>query len=177
MVLLTEIKTSHVLYPCVESLLNSAFPSNERRDDAMQRFYTENKDNFHCLVATIDNSFVGFITYWELTGFLYIEHLAVSSLYRCRGYGHEMLKRFMAFAPSPIVLEVEPPVDLVCKKRISFYQRCGMVLWDCDYLQPPYKLSDEWIKLCLMRTESFSVSYSCVQAEIYREVYGIDLLN
>lgn len=176
MVRFAEIKSNHKFYSCVERLLHSDFPSNERRDDANQRIYTDTKKEFHCVVATGNGIFIGFMTYWELDGFQYVEHLAIDSRYRSRGYGGRLLGWLISLSVKPIVLEVEPPIDVVCQKRISFYRRCGLILWDCEYLQPPYRPSDGWIKLCLMATVQFSSQlYSHVQMEIYRKVYGIDL--
>ncbi|MBQ8606922.1 MAG: GNAT family N-acetyltransferase [Bacteroidaceae bacterium] len=172
-----EINSRHVLYSFVEDLLHQAFPENERRDDEMQRHNTDNHPLFHCCLIRDEevSSPIGLLTYWDFSHYLYIEHLAVSPDLQGKGYGKRLLTEFIHDKKRPIVLEVEHPNGLLSRKRISFYQRCGLQLWECDYLQPPYRPKDLPIPLYLMATNElvFNRDYSDICQTIHRVVYGI----
>ena len=82
-----EINCHSAEYLFVESLLHSAFPEDERRDDDEQRRYTLDEDKFHTLLVSLDDEPVGLLTYWQFNGYRYIEHFAVSPQKRCGGLG------------------------------------------------------------------------------------------
>ena len=175
MVTLQEIKTGHKYYTFVEQLLHAAFPENERRDDDMQRWNTDNEEQFHCLLVLDEENPVGLLTYWNFNTFIYIEHLAIDQTLRNKGYGKEALHTFFKTqARTPIVLEVEHPTDETSRRRIVFYERCGLILWECDYQQPPYRNCDNWFPMYLMATPplSFEEDYTHIRTTIYREVYN-----
>ena len=88
---LREIQTSDTAYSCVEQLWLVSFPINERRDIDAQRYNTDARTNFHCLLAEDDGKAVGFITYWHFGDFCYGEHLATDPLCRNKGYGARIL--------------------------------------------------------------------------------------
>lgn len=174
MVELQEIESEHEHYGFVEALLHTAFPENERRDDDRQRWNADNEEQFHCLLASDGKSHVGVLTYWDFDTFLYIEHLAIDEALRGKGYGKDVLGTFLGSHTKPVVLEVEHPTDEASRRRISFYERCGLALWRCDYLQPPYREADEWLPLYLMVTPGFSFEhdYELISQTIHQNVYG-----
>ena len=174
MVKLQEIGSEHEHYGFVEALLHTAFPENERRDDDRQRWNADNEELFHCLLASDGKSPVGVLTYWDFDTFLYIEHLAIDEALRGKGYGKDVLGTFLGSHTKPVVLEVEHPTDEASRRRINFYEHCGLALWRCDYLQPPYRESDEWLPLYLMVTPglSFEHDYELICQTIHQNVYG-----
>ncbi len=175
MIILQEIKTGHKSYHFVEELLHTAFPQNERRDDDRQRWNTDNEEQFHCLLAMNEENPVGLLTYWDFNTFIYIEHLAIDNTQRNKGYGKELLHTFFnTHTPKPIVLEVEHPTDKTSRRSIGFYERSGLTLWKCDYRQPPYRSSDDWLPMYLMTNSifSFEEDYPHIRETIHREVYN-----
>ena len=174
MITLQGIKTEHKSYHFVEKLLHTAFPENERRDDDKQRWNTDNEERFHCLLALDRKNPVGLLTYWDFNTFIYIEHLAIDDALRGKGYGKKVLDTFFDSRLKPVVLEVEHPTDETSRRRIAFYERSGLVLWKCDYRQPPYRSGDEWFPMYLMTTPtlSFEEDYTHIRTTIYREVYN-----
>lgn len=176
MIALQKIRTNHKHYHFIEELLHMAFPANERRDDDKQRWNTDNEERFHCLLAIDSSTPVGLLTYWDFDSFIYIEHLAIDTRRRGEGLGRKTLQEFfLSRAATPVVLEVEHPTDETSSRRISFYKRCGLRLWKCDYRQPPYRVNDEWFPMYLMTTPdlSFEKDYQRICKTIHREVYGI----
>ena len=175
MIKLQRINTLHEHYPFVETLMQTAFPLQERRNADLQREYTDNQPNFHTLVILIENGPIGLITYWELDGFNYIEHFAINENVRNKGYGQEALKQLKEEIEGMIVLEVEEPIDELTKRRIEFYQRQGFTIQDMPYQQPPYRKGHDWfpMKLMTLGGEDFSIQYEKVKNNIYREAYNI----
>lgn len=177
MIQISDIKTTHPRYNFVESLLHSAFPVEERRDDAQQRKYTNHNPKFHCGLLTESGTPIGLITYWDFTDFVYIEHLAIHESMRNTGYGGQALKEFMHQINRPVVLEVEMPriKGDITHRRIAFYRRHGFSLRKMAYKQPPYREGDEWLPMKLMSSRKFKwlKMADIVRNTIYREVYGI----
>lgn len=179
MVTLTRIGSEDVHYSFVEELLHTAFPEAERRNDDEQRWNTDHETRFHCLLATDGQEPIGILTYWYFDTFIYIEHLATAPHQRGQGRGKEMVCTFLEeHKTQPIVLEVEVPVDEMSRRRIGFYKRCGLQLWECDYRQPPYRASDEWLPMYLMASPGLSKEkeYRHIQNRIHQEVYGVKAL-
>ncbi len=176
MIALQEIGTEHPHYTFIEELLHTAFPVNERRDDDRQRWNADNEEQFHCLLALDEKSPVGVLTYWDFDTFIYIEHLAIDETLRGKGYGKDVLGTFFGSHTKPVVLEVEHPTDETSRRRIGFYKRCGLHLWECDYCQPPYRAEDDWFPMYLMVTRgaSFENDYPHMRKTIYHKVYGAD---
>lgn len=158
----------------VEELLTGAFPKEERRDPADFRTITVHDERFHNLLITDEDSLVGFITYWDLGRFCYIEHFAILPAVRNRGYGREVLCWLKNRLCCPIVLEAECPVEEMACRRIAFYQRQGFLLWQSEYLQPPYRPGDNFFPLRLMVYGALdeAADFSHVKQTIHRVVYG-----
>ena len=178
MIQLTDIKTTHPRYPFVEALLHAAFPEEERRDDELQRNYTNHHPKFHCCLLTDDGSPVGLLTYWDFTDFVYIEHLAIHESMRNGGYGGRALDLFIRQAGRPVVLEVEMPriKGDITHRRIAFYRRHGLSLRKMAYRQPPYREGDEWLPMKLMSNGGMKwlKMADMVCDTLYREVYGVE---
>lgn len=168
------ITTCSPRYTYVEELLHSAFPRNERRDDERQRLNTDRLPHFHCLLVQDGEEPVGLLTWWDFPRFRYVEHFAISPSLRGKGYGHWVLEAFLGEASKPVVLEVEHPTDEQSRRRIAFYRSCGLTLWECDYLQPPYRRDDAPLPLYLMVSPGLSPDedYGEIRETIHREVYG-----
>lgn len=180
MVRLQRIHTSHPHYPFVEALLHSAFPEAERRDDAGQREQTDHHQQFYCLLVTDsegqkEEQPVGFVTVWRLGDFSYIEHLATSAAVRNQGYGQRILEALQKEVKGLLVLEVEPPVDEMSRRRIGFYRRCGFSLCELPYLQPPYRKGDQPFPLLLMfdGADSIDSSFDAIRRTIHQVVYRV----
>lgn len=138
----------------VKELYIAAFPDTERRDwaDIENRIATGDPV-FSFYVLQHDSENVGFITIWRLPGMLYCEHLAILPQMRGLGLGADVVKEAIAMAGgNPLVLEVElPEASEEARRRISFYERCGLVaLDDFPYWQPPYRRDLPEVPMMLM---------------------------
>ena len=70
-----------------ERLYLSSFPDGERREIADWIRYTWTKPEFFNNIIEYGRERVGFISYWGLDDFLYVEHFAMDSRIRGKGYG------------------------------------------------------------------------------------------
>lgn len=162
-------------YPFAEALLQQAFPPEEYRDLAEWRRYTDEKTLFHNHVILQGDEPMGLITYWTFDGFCYIEHFATAPAARNKGYGSKVLTLLQEMLNTPLVLEVEEPKTPIAIRRIAFYERMGFVLWDKEYLQPPYRPGDDFLPLRLMAWGALDAirDFTRIRQTIYREVYNL----
>ncbi len=131
------------------TIYEEAFPSIERRDRESQNRLMKNT-NYQIKVYYENDNLIGFIFYWDLQDFLFIEHLAVDKVYRGRGYGKKMMKEMLSLSNRNIILEVEFPKDELSQSRIEFYSSLGFSLNRTKYFQPSYGKDKGEIPLLLM---------------------------
>ena len=121
---------------------------------------------------TKDGEWVGFITLWSLCGFTFIEHFVIFAAMRSRGLGEECLKELKS-RHKALVLEAEPPVEDIQKRRIGFYQRCGFFTNDFHYIQPSYREGMSGVELVLMSYPTPLDDCNAVKCELYKKVYKV----
>lgn len=175
MIRLREIHTTDKEYAFVEQLWLAAFPDDERRDTPLQRYNTDHNPVFHCMLAEDEKMFVGFFTYWDFGQYCYGEHFAIDATLRNHGYGSQILSTLLTLIDKPLVIEVEMPTDTMSRRRIGFYQRNGMHLWEgYDYIQPPYRPNGNALPMLLMASDGLSPAKDCheIVQTIHRRVYG-----
>lgn len=159
----------------VMHIYQASFPIDERREIEVLMDMIDREDAF-TLEAIYDNdTVVGMLSWWKLGEWRYVEHFAIDKRHRGRGIGREVLREFLARDMSPVVLEVEPPIDEFCCRRISFYRSMGFRLHDTySYTQPPYCSGRNSVELCLM---SYNAPVPCLLDEVagllHRNVYGV----
>lgn len=178
MIRLREIGSGDAGYVFVERLWQAAFPEAERRDREAQRANTDSNPVFHCVLAENEDDVpVGFLTYWDFGTFCYVEHFATDPAMRNHGYGGQILQVVLERVGRPLVLEVEMPEDEMSHRRVGFYERNGLRLWqETPYIQPAYRVGGESLPMRLMTTPDLQQERNAerVICTIHRYVYGID---
>lgn len=116
----------------------------------------------------------GMVTIWRFDTFAYIEHFAIDPARRGEGIGAAALSELKKLTGLPFVLEVEPAdhPDVMARRRIAFYERCGFALLQYDYIQPPYADNLPAVPLCLMSTDK-AIDPALVARTLHRCVYGV----
>ena len=167
--------TDHPQYPWMENLMTESFPSEERRDDEKQRTLINTQKDFFCNLLIEDGNAVGMMNYWQMDGFVYLEHFAVDPQRRNGGFGQQALNTLKSTVHSPIILEAEEPNDEMSKRRIGFYQRQGFILQETEYLQPPYREGDGFLPLKLMTYGELDMKVHAkeVIAQMYERAYEV----
>lgn len=174
MITLTRIKEcNNSEYKFIENLLTQTFPNDEYRHLNEQRKYTQEKQNFHLMLAKEHNKYIGFVSYWTFEDFCYIEHLAIDRTIRGKGYGSEIITQLKA-KHSKIVLEAELPENNISIKRIEFYKRLGFSPCSKKYIQPAYRQESNEVSMILMDYNcNLEANFERVKTVIHKEVYGI----
>lgn len=169
----TLLRSNQLLFAQFQQLMETAFPLNERRNPGDFALQLEEKD-FHIeAFISEDQELLGFITWWELTDFCYVEHFAVAEGYRNKGWGEILFGQFQKTQSKPIIAEVEPPTDLLSQRRIRFYERQGMAVLPYAYQQPPYHKGFPFLEMLIISQtkEMDFAAFTLVKNEIYAKVY------
>ncbi len=138
-------------YARAMQLYEENFAYLERRAQDAQASALQN-GSYHCC-AVIDEDFVGIAFFWETEDFLYLEHLCVDVPLRKKGYGAKILDLLKARGKR-IILEIEPVVDEITRKRKSFYERNGFVKNEYHHIQPKYHVGDADLLLWIMTQDT-----------------------
>jgi ribosomal protein S18 acetylase RimI-like enzyme len=151
-----------------------SFPEDERRDLTEQKKLMQNR-KYSFFVAEKGGEVLGILTSWNFNDFEFIEHLAISSEMRGRGYGTELLKLFLARTELSVFLEVEMPETEIAIKRIRFYERIGFRLNKYDYIQPPYGEGKKPVPMFIMSYPKLigKDEFSDIREKLHIQVYGL----
>ena len=180
MIKLQQIKSQASPYwDSLVRVYHTSFPIDEQRSIASIAHLIEHDERFVAYALTDEKgTFIGLLTTWHFETFIYIEHFAIAPTLRSRGYGSEVLKTFIQEYGKPIILEAEPPTDALSTRRIGFYERCGLTLYDFPYIQPAYTPESHPVKLRLMGTlDTSSTPLTLVSDTLHREVYGTNIAS
>lgn len=159
------------------SLYEHSFPLSERRPTQVWADLMKTKKAFRIHEISKSGTFIGFITLWHFTTFIYVEHFAICPSERGGGIGAETMRILIENNKGvPILLEVEPPVSEIAKRRINFYERQGLFLLPYAYKQPPYRPMEQYLELKLMSTRQDwdAKDIQIAIHEVYQSVYGVD---
>lgn len=127
---------AHPMYQKALALYQISFPPCEQRESASQeRILSEDEYSF-CLIYDGD-AFVGLVLFWETERFIYIEHLCILPEMRNRRYGEKILS-LLSEKQKTLILEIDPPIDDISKRRKGFYARCGFMDNPYPHIHPPY---------------------------------------
>lgn len=159
----------------IEKVYTESFPHSERRPfETMIKLYKDNPRFIVQIVKKAETS-IGFLTFWEMNGFIFAEHFAIVSKARNEGIGGKIMQLFINQQTGPIILEVELPATILSERRIGFYQRLGFRLWEnIPYQQPPYHEGENPIPMYLMSYGEIEIdkSFSDIKELLYSEVYN-----
>ena len=159
----------------VQNTYISSFPETERRDFVLFCRLIAEEPVFKLFTILIDSKYAGFITCWQFSEFVYVEHFAIDENMRSGGIGSIAMQSFLTLIDCPVVLEVEDIVDDLTARRVRFYETLGFKLHSQDYKQPPYREKDSWYDMKLMSFGGFDLDsqYESVRNFIYSHVYNV----
>ncbi len=155
-----------------KALFDEAFPLAERRPWPKQlQLLAERK--LQLVELRKDGAFAGFVFYWWLTSFSFIEYIAIAPAARGGGAGSYVMQ-LMADKLGAIVLEVEPPDTEQAIRRIHFYERLGYHTFPDLYEQPPHHPGYGPLPLRLMYLHlPEDLTFATIKQTLYKEVYQI----
>ena len=159
-------------YIFAEKLLVESFPTDEYREIEEQRKNVKNLENFHMNIIYSSTTPVGIISFWKFDTFTYVEHFAILPAHRNHGYGAAAIKKLIK-EERTIILEVEKPTDETSRRRIAFYNRCGLMLCQKEYIQPAYRTDSNEIPMQLMSCGvEIEKEFEYIKSNIFHTVYG-----
>ena len=138
----------HPCYGAALALYRVSFPLHEQRAAPSQARILREGD-YHFTLLRDGDAFVGLLLFWEAGGFRYIEHFCIRPELRNRRYGQRALA-LLAADGVPLLLEIDPPVDELSRRRKGFYERCGFVENPYPHVHPPYAPGNAGHPLMLM---------------------------
>lgn len=130
------IDTHDERYCAARALYAASFPYHEQREDGAQAAALACADYRFELIYGGD-AFVGLMLCWEAESFIYVEHFCTAPEIRGRGIGAEALA-LLAQSGKKIILEIDPPVDEISRRRKNFYERAGFAENPFAHVHPPY---------------------------------------
>ncbi len=129
---------NHPLYKSFQDLYCTSFPIFEQRSVSQQVKAFQN-ERYKLLAFTENDSFLGFISYWEFNTYCYVEHFAVNTVLRGKGYGSNLLRSFIQSTRKIVLLEIDPITDSISEARLRFYKRCGFYENPYPHKHPAYR--------------------------------------
>ncbi len=154
----------------VWELYTTSFPIEE------QRPYLQHKkamlySRFYPYVYTSGESeLLAICFYWDFIDFKYLEHFAVNPNYRNRGIGSKIIKT-LSQEEQPFILEIEPPVDVISKQRLRFYERCHFRQTNYTFQQLKYRKENDDVLLELLCNKNFDNNlFEKFKHTIYQEL-------
>ena len=164
-----NIKAEFSEFDLFFSEIEKNFIADERRErkEAKALFRVGKYDIIKFFVDGVN---VGFITVWSLPHFSFAEHFVIFERYRNKGYGADALSLFKKMYPK-IVLEAEPPITDIAKRRLNFYKRNGFIENPQKYLQPAFREGDADIPLVIMSYPTPLEDFDETVKNIYERIY------
>lgn len=157
-------------------IMKESFPITEMRTYREQKNLFERED-YHVYGFYEKDQMIGFLAIYEEKKFTFIEHFALTSAVRGKGYGSSILQQFISTLKKPSIFEVEYPTTEIAKRRIGLYQRLGATLFDgIDYAMPPLHHEHQPLPLYLMTFSKQLQEADVIDMipDIYKYVYRVD---
>ncbi len=161
------------MFKQVWTIYSEAFAGSERRTRKEQKRVMRHP--FYRFSAIMQEStVVGVLAWWELQGFCFVEHFAISSAQRSGGFGRRALQLLQAHEARPILVDVAPfGTDYAASRRVAFYCRLGFQYAGVSVTLPAYEgKAAEPSNLMAWQVELDRLGHERVLETIGREIYG-----
>ena len=129
-----------------------SFPIFEQRS-TLQQVEAFQNERYKLLAFTENDVFLGFISYWEFDTYRYVEHFAVNTDLRGKGYGSNLLRTFIQSTDKIVLLEIDPITDSISEARLRFYKRCGFSENPYPHKHPAYRSEYQPHSLIVLTTK------------------------
>lgn len=129
-------------------IYEESFPKDEKRTLSEQLKLLE-KDTYTMLGHIENDTLLSILFYWQIDTYTYLEHFAINSTLRGKNYGSKILKQFI-LENKNIILEIEPIIDEITQKRLSFYEKFNFVVNKHIHFQVPFREDANDLELLLL---------------------------
>lgn len=119
-------------------IYNVAFADFECRS-RLEQTWVMREPNYRFSAVMHEGSVVGVLACWKLSGFCFVEHVAIAPAYRSKGIGQQTFKLLIRHLARPVVVDVEPfGSKRLASRRVAFYARLGFNYCASPVTLPPY---------------------------------------
>ena len=155
-------------------IYTDAFADFECRS-RLEQTWVMREPNYRFSAVMHEGAVVGVLACWKLSGFCFVEHVAVSPACRSNGIGQRTLKLLLRHMARPVVVDVEPfGTKRLASRRVAFYARLGFNYCASQVTLPPYAgKTTEPSNLMAWPVVLDGAGRERVYATIRREVYGM----
>lgn len=166
---------SSALFEDFYAIMENSFPKEERRTREGFLSLVSSNQRYGIYALLDGEKLVAFFSVWELCGFTFGDHFAVSESLRNKGLGSEFLKKVLSSSRLPFILEAELPETEIAARRLGFYKRNGFKENPFPYLLPPMQEGCEATPMHILSyPESISESeFRKIKETLYKEVYNV----
>jgi len=113
----------------------TGFERRTRREHA--RVMRHPRYRFSAIIQ--DGVVVGVLAWWDLPGFCFVEHFAISSAQRSGGLGRQAMELLKTHVARPVLVDVAPfGSERLSSRRVAFYARLGFNYCATPVTLPPY---------------------------------------
>lgn len=130
------------------ALYEESFPVHERRTRQAQQERL-GCPGYHFDVLMEGEAVQGILLWWEAGPFCYVEHFAIVPQLRGTGIGTRALEQLRKEGRR-VLLEIDPPVDEVARRRQRFYEKAGFCENPFHHIHPPYRAGFSGHELVVM---------------------------
>lgn len=146
---------THPLAEPAWRIYEQSFPLCEQRP-AAEHIRALSNPAFHYNLLLDEGRLIGLLSWWEWTSatgtnFRFGEHFAIDPQLRGGGYGSQALKFLQGDGQHLVLLEIDPPIDDISRRREHFYMRNGMITnYEYDHIHPSFRPTTQPHRLMIM---------------------------
>ncbi|UUX34951.1 GNAT family N-acetyltransferase [Fundicoccus culcitae] len=155
--------------------MEASFPREEYRS-VEEQLALFSRPEYQVYGYLSEQVLAAFLAIWDGPSFVFLEHFAVDERFRGGGLGSKLLLEWLELdgQTKPVILEIEPPVNEIQKRRAAFYERNGFVLSNWSYEQPALSDDKEPVPVVLMTYPKVISEqlFTEVKDWVFEQVYG-----
>jgi ribosomal protein S18 acetylase RimI-like enzyme len=156
----------------IKQLFYEAFPLTERREWTQLIAMLVAVPEMHLQVVMDGAKAIGFVLFWDISEWRFIEYLAIDPLRRGMKYGEKVMEALSL--ARMVLLEIEPPVETYAQRRVKFYERLGFSVLPYQYRQPSYRDNTIYYEMKLMSNvpDTPIAQLNVILSQTLQKVYG-----
>lgn len=151
-----------------------SFPDYEKRLLSSHEKAIEDS-RFYANSVYDNGNYIGFIFFWTLDSYIFVEHFAIEEKFRNNSYGSKIIKKLIEDNQTyTLLLEIDPPEDEISRRRLGFYNRLGFKNNDIIHCIPSFqkKLGKYTLNLLshgkLITRDEYSLFYDSLMKSVFK---------
>ncbi len=155
------------------AIYEASFPLAERRQLPAQLKALTDPDYYFQVILNQQNIILGILLTWQTKQFVFIEHLAISEASRGLNIGSRIMELVIASTNLPIILEIEPPIDDISRRRQNFYTKLGFSINPYHHIQPPINAQSQPLQLKILSLPAINQQ----EYQLFNQYYQLRIMK